>query len=642
MANELASIKHMVQLMMENRSFDHMLGFLYADSGNKAPTGQPFEGLSGNESNPDDTGQEIRVFRIDKTADHPYLMPGADPGEGFYNTNAQLFSTDTPTEGQIPRNKGFVVNFKRAIASDLAKKYSDTLPGTEPSEIMGIYTPEMLPIMSGLAKGFAVCDQWFASAPTQTIPNRAFAAAATSQGHLDNHVKTFTCRSIFGRLAEKNLDWAIYGYNRSPLTRLDFPDTISADESHFGHFRDFQRRAADGNLPAYTFLEPSFGASGNSQHPNYNVASGEQLMHDVYYALRNGPGWNATLLIITYDEHGGCYDHVPPPWGSAPPDNSIGEFGFDFTRFGVRVPAILVSPRIKAGTVFRATKGVIDHTSPLKTLEERWGLDPLTARDKAAPSLGDVVSLSSPRTDDPLKGARIPISNTLHPKQSQPSLLERIHAHRVSLLPLRNDKGIYDQHTPPDLSTSDAVGDYIQMRTSEWSRHVKSLHNRRTSRATLSTTKSLAGLHELSRNAGIQAWSPQAIIDSCEKHWDDNKDNCSGFVKAVASDFGIQLTGLADDIVDQISAWEAAADGVAAKSAADSGYFVVAGLKGADHSPPRQHGHVAIVVQGPLARGKYPTGYWGSDGGVGEKNKTLNYAWREADRDNVLYRFKKR
>src|SRR5277367_2462362 len=269
MANQLSAIKYIVQLMLENRSFDQMLGFLYESSGNISPaTNQPFEGLTGNESNPDDTGREIMVYKIDQTADHPYLMPGADPGEGFHNTNYQLFSSDAPVPNAVPTNQGFVLNFKAAIASDQANNYKDTLPGTDPSEVMGMYAPEMLPIMSGLAKGFAVCDHWFASAPTQTIPNRAFAAAATSLGHLDNHVKVFTCPSIFGRLSDKNIDWAIYGYNRAPLTRMDFPDTLSADESHFGHFGDFQQRAAAGTLPAYTFLEPSFGAAGNSQHPN--------------------------------------------------------------------------------------------------------------------------------------------------------------------------------------------------------------------------------------------------------------------------------------------------------------------------------------------------------------------------------------
>jgi phospholipase C len=437
MANQLPAIKHIVQLMLENRSFDQMLGFLYTANGNKSPTNQPFEGLTGNESNPDDAGREIRVFKIDGSAPHPFLMPGADPGEGFFNTNYQLFSTDDPAPGAVPTNRGFVVNFKAAIQSDQAKGFKDTLQGTDPSEIMGMYAPEMLPIMSGLARVFAVCDQWFSSAPTQTIPNRTFAAAATCQGHLDNHVKVFTCPSIFGRLGDKKIDWAIYGYNRDPLTRLDFTDTQRADESHFGHFRDFQTRCDNGTLPAYTFLEPSFGASGNSQHPNYDVALGEQLIHDTYYAVRNGPGWNDTLLLITYDEHGGNYDHVAPPSNATPPDNSIGEFGFDFKRFGVRVPALLISPRIAPGTVFRAKRGTIDHTSMLRTIELRWGLDPLTERDKAAPDLGDVLTLATARTDDPLQGVQIPASDVAHPEQSAPSLLETIHAHKVSLLPLR-------------------------------------------------------------------------------------------------------------------------------------------------------------------------------------------------------------
>src|SRR5262249_8781516 len=154
--------------------------------GNRSPTGQPYEGLTGRESNPDDTGREIPVYKINKSAPHPYLMPGADPGEGFQHTNYQLFSTDDPQKGQVPTNRGFVIDFKAAIASDLAKGFKDTLTGTDPSEIMGMYSPEMLPIMSGLARGFAVCDHWFSSAPTQTLPNRGFAAAATSLGFLSN------------------------------------------------------------------------------------------------------------------------------------------------------------------------------------------------------------------------------------------------------------------------------------------------------------------------------------------------------------------------------------------------------------------------------------------------------------------------
>lgn len=471
MANQLASIRHVVQLMLENRSFDQMLGFLYADNANTSPRGDPYDGLSGNESNPDNAGRPVKVFAITPETPHPYFMPGADPGEGFLNTNIQLFSSENPPPDAVADNQGFVVNFGNAIAYDQSRGYKDSIPGTRAQDIMGMYTPQMLPVMSALARGFAVCDRWFASVPTQTIPNRAFASAGTSQGRLDNHVKVFTCPSIFGRMESQGLDWAIYGYNREPLTRSDFPDTLHADESHFGHFRDFQARAAAGTLPPYCFLEPNFSAAGNSQHPNYDVALGEQLLRDVYYTLRNGPGWNDTLLLITYDEHGGNYDHVIPPHTATPPDTLVGEFDqFDFRRFGVRIPALLISPRIEAGTVFRAASGEIDHTSVLKTLQQRWGLAPLTERDRAAPGLGDVLTLAVPRQDDPLAGVEVPSSGEIHPHLQQPSTLDKVHAERVAQLPVSNEQGTFD-HSPPDLSTSAAVSDYIKARTAAWKQH---------------------------------------------------------------------------------------------------------------------------------------------------------------------------
>jgi phospholipase C len=344
--------------------------------------------------------------------------------------------------------------------------------------VMGMYAPEALPVMSALARAYAVCDRWFASVPTQTIPNRAFALAATSQGHLDNKVKVFTCKSIFGLLTDHKLDWAIFGYNAPPLTRHDFPDTLNADESHFGHFRDFQQRAAAGELPPYTFLEPSWSSSGNSQHPNYDVARGEQLLHDVYYAVRNGPAWNDTLLIITYDEHGGNFDHVPPPWGAVAPDKSIGEFEFKFDRFGVRIPALLISPRIEKGSVFRPKAGVVDHTSVLKTIEARWKLPSLTDRDAAAPDLGDVLTLKTPRTDDPLKGIQIPPPSGYHPNQAKPSTLELLHASKVAALPLRNPQGSY-AHEPPVFATAGQIGEYIQARTAAWVEHRRRQEKRR-------------------------------------------------------------------------------------------------------------------------------------------------------------------
>ena len=284
MANQLSSIKHVVQLMLENRSFDQMLGFLYTDAGNRSPTGDAYDGLTGDESNPDDTGREIKVFKIDKTADHPYLMPGADPGEGFHNTNFQLFSTDDPAPGAVPTNRGFVVNFKvgdrvgpRPALQGHAARHRAV------ARSWGCMRPRCCRSCRRWRRAMRCATSWFASAPTQTIPNRAFAGAATSQGHLDNHVKVFTCPSIFGRLQDKDVDWAIYGYNRDPLTRLDFTDTQHAGREPFrplprlpgarcgGHAAglhlpraELRRRAATASIPITTWRP------------------GEQLIHDVY------------------------------------------------------------------------------------------------------------------------------------------------------------------------------------------------------------------------------------------------------------------------------------------------------------------------------------------------------------------------
>src|SRR6202012_3030616 len=117
-----------------------------------------------------------------------------------------------------------------------AKEGWSILPGTVANDIMGVFTPEMLPVLSGLARGYAVCDQWFASAPTETLPNRAFVCAGTSQGHMDAKTKSFPAPSISGLPSQHQLDWAIYGYDAEPLTRLDFADTTNATETHFGQF----------------------------------------------------------------------------------------------------------------------------------------------------------------------------------------------------------------------------------------------------------------------------------------------------------------------------------------------------------------------------------------------------------------------
>jgi len=428
-SGQLAAISHVVVLMLENRSFDHMLGYLYSAAGNVSPSGQPFEGLTGTESCPDGKGGTVDVYQITPSTPNAYFMPGADPGEGYKATNDQLYgSTAAPANGTAAPMTGFVTDYAYTLGWQSKDPGWSVLPGTTDSMIMGCYTPAALPVLSALAAGYAVCDHWFASVPTETMPNRAFTCAGTSMGQVDDNTKKFAAPSIFAALGAAGQTWAIYGYNQRPLTADTFTDIATAAGGAIGLFTDFTAAAAAGTLPNFTFLEPSWPSTGNSQHPNYDVALGEQLIHDVYEALRSGPGWAQTLFVLTYDEHGGCYDHVPPPWGATPPDSATeSPYDFTFNRFGVRVPTVLISPLIAPGTVYRTSSSTpLDHTSILATVEQRWALQPLTARDAAAPAFGDVLTLTAARTDDVLAGVTVPVSGSAGPSAGLTSHLEQI------------------------------------------------------------------------------------------------------------------------------------------------------------------------------------------------------------------------
>ena len=431
--NGLASVNSIVVLMLENRSFDHMLGYLYP--GNVSPSGQPFDGLAGTESNPGSNGQPVTVFQIEPIDAQPYLHARRRSRRGLYVHQRpavrQYQHAGLGAGGAWPGLRHGLRLYPQ-LAVQGARKLADCA-GHGRRRHHGLLYPGNAARAVHAGPGYAVCDQWFASVPTETMPNRAFACAATSQGHMDDKTRTFTSPTIFGLLDAAGLGWSVYGYDDEPLTKNTFTQISTADASHFGKFTDFQAAAAGGTLPPYSFLEPSWPSTGNSQHPNYDVALGEQLIHDVYEALLTGPGWPGTLLVITYDEHGGCFDHVPPPWGAAPPDSDAGDIGgFGFDRFGVRVPAVLVSPLIAPGTVYRVPAGgtPLDHTSVLRTVEQRWNLPTLTARDAAAPAFGDVLTLTTPRTDDVLAvaGVTVPVASGPAPAAGTVSHLESIHA----------------------------------------------------------------------------------------------------------------------------------------------------------------------------------------------------------------------
>lgn len=238
------------------------MAFLYP--GKTGPNGQPFEGLLGTEFNIGTDGKPVTVFHIAASSPGAYFMPGADPGEGYANTNSQLFGTGSAPVPPAATNGGFGTNFAAAISYDQRCGRS-VQAGTTPAAIMGMFPPSALPVLSGLARGFAVCDHWYSSAPTETFPNRAFACAGTSQGHPNDATCYYTVQSIFGLMTAYNVSWKMYGCDAEALTRAAFPDTMSAPEACFGKVAEFQADAQAGNLAAYSFLEPSWGSTGNGQ-----------------------------------------------------------------------------------------------------------------------------------------------------------------------------------------------------------------------------------------------------------------------------------------------------------------------------------------------------------------------------------------
>lgn len=393
-------IKHVVVLMMENRSFDSVLGTLYS------PEERPeFEGLTGNETNPLQGGGDIQTWGDGKTDAKSMSIPTPDPGELFTDINMQLFGLNGKPGSEPPAMNGFVNNYVRQ-KDQPADQY-------QPEAIMHHYNPTQLPVLSTLARQFAVCDGWFASAPCQTWPNRFFLHCATAAGYENNSPAHFPymMESVFNRFNDPK-SWKIYFH--------DFPQSLTLTRlwTHLDRFRFFEEEfvedAKEGKLPSYTFIEPRYFPDiklPNDQHPPHHVGMGEDLIAEVYNALRaNEEAWKKTLLVILYDEHGGIYDHVPPQ-KAVPPDNSHPQ-PFAFDRYGVRVPAVLVSPYIQAGTILKKPADSLypfDHTSVIATLRKWFSLGaPLTHRDAVAPDLECALNLESPENMGPEKIEPLP------------------------------------------------------------------------------------------------------------------------------------------------------------------------------------------------------------------------------------------
>lgn len=437
---------HVVVIMGENRSFDNLLGWLYTPE--TLPDSETFDGLAfGDYANPGPAGERIAAHTYTGPTDEVMGRPNPDPGEEFPHVNTQLFGTvepaanatsqidgmtapyNAPPPGTAPTMDGFVRDYANNIERHGKKPTLDEL-----SHIMGGFSPEQLPVLSTLAKGFAVFDAWFAAVPSQTYCNRSFFHASTSHGHVTNKhgggydkwLDAAATPTIFNRLEEAGIPWKIY-FDELQLVSLTGMMHAPVLEEHwrtgrFGHMSEFYEDAAAGRLPAYAFIEPRMVYNHNDFHPPFgvfresevdgrlvldsavsDVRAGEKLVADVYNAIKHSAtpgGSNAmnTLLLITFDEHGGTYDHVPPPAATPPvAGDGPGEMGFAFDRLGVRVPAIAVSAYTRAGTIVHDE---MHHAAVIATLTRLHGLRPLTRRDAEANDLFGIVNLDTPRNPD--------------------------------------------------------------------------------------------------------------------------------------------------------------------------------------------------------------------------------------------------
>jgi phospholipase C len=390
----LDQLKHIVVLMMENRSFDHMLGALKAQN-------PAIDGLSGAESNPDTAGNKVVVQNIAEFQSQ--LDP--DPDHHFPAVDLQIFNGDP---ARVPNMQGFVKSYFNQ-RRDLAHS----------QKIMYYFKPEKLPVLTTLATEFAVFNRWFSSIPGPTICNRAFAHYGTSFGKvaMDLFYVNEPFKSIYNRLIDATPKHTakLYYYDQTSST-MEIVNLLQHQPELFGTYKDFLDACKKGELPDYCFVEPNYndheGDDGeelaSDQHPDHNVQAGESFIATIYQAIKNNADlWKSTALLVVYDEHGGTYDHVPPPactpdgFVASPNDTGIGiEFKFD--RLGVRVPAILISPWIPKGTVIDGR--IFEHASIPATVTEHFlgSYDSRSPREKAAETFLDLLTSPALRDDCPV------------------------------------------------------------------------------------------------------------------------------------------------------------------------------------------------------------------------------------------------
>jgi phospholipase C len=393
MAPGLDNLKHIVVLMMENRSFDHMLGAL-------KKVNPRINGLNGNEFNPDTNGNPVPVAPL---ADYRDQLID-DPDHHFPGTDLQIFGGQTG-DGRAANMEGFVKSYLTQTKNNLNRA----------KEIMYYFKPEKLPVLTTLAQEFALFNNWFSSIPGPTICNRAFSHYGTSFGQVGMNVFYIgkDIKSIYSRLIDVGHSAKIYYYDQKSST-MEIVNLLTHQTEVFASFSQFLSDCKLGQLPDYSFIEPSYndhtGPGGgeilaSDQHPTHDAHEGERFIGMVYNAIRNNDSlWASTALLVLYDEHGGLYDHVVPPgctpgdFTAKPEDTGTG-MPFAFDRLGVRVPAILISPYVPKGTI---DDRVFEHASIPNTVTNFFlnGDAKRTHREVQSPTFLDLLSGPMRNDDD--------------------------------------------------------------------------------------------------------------------------------------------------------------------------------------------------------------------------------------------------
>lgn len=419
----------MVVLMEENRAFDHMLGWM-AKGGPQGDT--RVNGLTGNECNAKDitkpmTGDNM-VCVNDRALDRcPY-----DPNHAHDATTERIFTCNTASGGtpNTPCSEPTSTTGNASMGGFVQSAIWEKKDGLNE---MSMWPSESVPVITTLAKEFANFDHFFCDHPGPTFPNRQFVISGTAHGEQDDEVPRggFPQKTIYRLLEENGKTWKLY-YEDSLAWAIFNADLRRPEaKQNIRPMSEFYTDAAAGTLPNFAFIEPRIAASKNAshlpslglmnhQHPTASVREGERLMKNVYEGLRSGPKWNSTLFVLTYDEHGGFFDHVSPPQDGVPqPDNVSTAKGFTYQRLGIRIPTVIISPWIEKGLLVSAPSDAQKQqptsqwslSSILATAQAVLGLTggPLTKRDAwSAKFDGLLETLTEPRTDCPMTLPDVP------------------------------------------------------------------------------------------------------------------------------------------------------------------------------------------------------------------------------------------